>query len=333
MKILQNLLIVLFAVNLFSCVPAKKFQELQNKQQTCSIDLEDEKNKNLLLSEKNNELEGKIDVLNDKYETLVADTSSLSKKLRMMRDRFKKMEESKQDLLNQLIGIQKGNAAETSALLKQIRKAQNDLRVREDEMLALERQMDDRKRKLDALQNELASRDQRLKELELALQQKDAAVLALKNSVMNALTGFEGNGLSIQTKNGKVYVSMDEKLLFRSGSYQIDQRGVEALNQLATVLSKNKDINVMIEGHTDNVPYNGRGALKDNWDLSTKRATSIVRVLIRNKEIDPQRLIVAGRSKYAPVESNDTAEGKSKNRRTEIILTPKLDELFRVLGN
>lgn len=148
---------------------------------------------------------------------------------------------------------------------------------------------------------------------------------------MNALTGFEGNGLSISTKNGKVYVSMDEKLLFKSGSYQVDQRGIQALNQLSSVLAQNKDINVMIEGHTDNVPYNGTGALKDNWDLSVKRATSIVRIIIQNKGVAPKRLTVAGRSKYIPVETNSTSLGRSKNRRTEIILTPKLDELFKIL--
>jgi chemotaxis protein MotB len=215
--------------------------------------------------------------------------------------------------------------------LEQIRKAQDNLRLREDEVLALEKQMDARKRKLDALQAELGERDQRLRELESALRRKDEAVKALKDKVMSALTGFEGNGLSISTKNGKVYVSMDEKLLFKSGSYQVDQRGVQALGQLSNVLAQNKDINVMIEGHTDNVPYNGSGVLKDNWDLSVKRATSIVRIIIQNKGVAPKRLTVAGRSKYIPVETNATAVGRSKNRRTEIILTPKLDELFRLL--
>jgi chemotaxis protein MotB len=215
--------------------------------------------------------------------------------------------------------------------LEQIRKAQDNLRLREDEVLALEKQMDARKRKLDALQAELGERDQRLRELESALRRKDEAVKALKDKVMSALTGFEGNGLSISTKNGKVYVSMDEKLLFKSGSYQVDQRGVQALGQLSNVLAQNKDINVMIEGHTDNVPYNGTGALKDNWDLSVKRATSIVRIIIQNKGVAPKRLTVAGRSKYIPVETNSTSVGRSKNRRTEIILTPKLDELFKIL--
>ncbi|WP_372756305.1 OmpA family protein [Labilibaculum sp.] len=314
-----------------SCVPTRQFEELQSKQQNCQDELALEKEKNLSLSESNTELSGKLEVLDEKYQNMLADTLALSRRLQSARERLNRIEKSNQDLLNQLAGMQEGNAKETKALLSQIKKAQNELRLREDEVLSLEKEMDARKRALDNLQAELNQRDQRLQELEAALSRKDEAVRALKNKVMNALTGFEGNGLSITTKNGKVYVSMDEKLLFKSGSYQVDSRGVEALGHLSQVLAQNKDINVMIEGHTDNVPYNGSGALQDNWDLSVKRATSIVRIIIRNKGIDAQRLTVAGRSKYAPVDSNATAAGRSKNRRTEIILTPKLDELFKIL--
>ncbi|WP_321319382.1 OmpA family protein [Labilibaculum sp.] len=290
-----------------------------------------EKEKNLKLSESNNELSGKLEVLDEKYKNIVADTLQISRRLQSARERLSRIEKSNQDLLNQLAGMQAGNEKETKALLGQIKKAQNELRLREDEVLSLEKEMDARKRTLDALQAELNRRDKRLQELESALNRKDEAVKALKQKVMNALTGFEGNGLSITTKNGKVYVSMDEKLLFKSGSYQVDQRGVDALGHLAGVLAQNKDINVMIEGHTDNVPYKGIGELKDNWDLSVKRATSIVRILILNAGIDAERLTVAGRSKYVPIGTNATAEGRSKNRRTEIILTPKLDELFKIL--
>ncbi|MDM8159305.1 OmpA family protein [Labilibaculum sp. K2S] len=290
-----------------------------------------EKEKNLTLSESNNELSGRLEVLNEKYKNILADTVQISRRLQSARERLSRIEKSNQDLLNQLAGMQAGNAKETKVLLGQIKKAQNELRLREDEVLSLEKEMDARKRTLDTLQAELNRRDKRLQELELALNRKDEAVKALKQKVMNALTGFDGNGLSITTKNGKVYVSMDEKLLFKSGSYQVDQRGVEALGNLAGVLAQNKDINVMIEGHTDNVPYKGSGELKDNWDLSVKRATSIVRILILNTGIDAERLTVAGRSKYVPIGTNATTEGRSKNRRTEIILTPKLDELFKIL--
>jgi chemotaxis protein MotB len=324
---------LLVAVSIVSCVPTRQFQDLQAKQESCAGELEMEKDKNIKLSEANNELNGKLEVLDGKYASMLSETEDLSRRLQSARERLTRAEKSNQDLMNQLAGMQAGNAKETKALLEQIRKAQNDLRVREDEVLALEKEMDARKRKLDALQAELGRRDQKLRELEAALHRKDEAVRALKQKVMNALTGFEGNGLSISTKNGKVYVSMDEKLLFRSGSYTVDQRGVQALGKLAQVLAQNKDINVMIEGHTDNVPYNGSGVLKDNWDLSVKRATSIVRIIIRNKGVAPERLTVAGRSKYVPVGSNATADGRSKNRRTEVILTPKLDELFRMLGD
>ncbi|MDE5418576.1 OmpA family protein [Labilibaculum sp. DW002] len=312
-------------------MPTRQFQELQNKQENCQDELEMVKEKNLELSEANTELSGRLEVLDEKYKNLLSDTLDISRRLQSARERLNRIEKSNQDLLSQLAGMQAGNAKETKVLLGQIKKAQNELRLREDEVLALEKEMNARKRKLDALQAELNRRDKRLQELESALNRKDEVVRALKQKVMNALTGFEGNGLSITTKNGKVYVSMDEKLLFKSGSYQVDQRGVEALGHLAGVLAQNKDINVMIEGHTDNVPYNGSGALKDNWDLSVKRATSIVRILVRNKQIDAKRLTVAGRSKYVPIDSNASAVGRSKNRRTEIILTPKLDELFKIL--
>ncbi len=328
----SQLVFILASVFLcFSCVPTRQFQELQSKQQNCQDELEMEKEKNLTLSELNNELSGKLEVLDGKYKNILADTLQISRRLQSARERLSRIEKSNQDLLNQLAGMQAGNAKETKALLGQIKKAQNELRLREDEVLSLEKEMDARKRTLDTLQAELNRRDKRLQELESALNRKDEAVKALKQKVMNALTGFEGNGLSITTKNGKVYVSMDEKLLFKSGSYQVDQRGVEALGHLAGVLAQNKDINVMIEGHTDNVPYKGSGELKDNWDLSVKRATSIVRILILNAGIDAERLTVAGRSKYVPIGTNATAEGRSKNRRTEIILTPKLDELFKIL--
>lgn len=332
-KVSPIIIAILLVISMFSCVPTRQFQELQNKQATCMEELEMMKDKNLELTESNNELSGKYGVLEDKYNNMLADTVTLSRRLQSARERLNRLEKSNQDLLNQLSGMQAGNAKETKALLEQIRKAQDNLQLREDEVLALEKEMDARKRKLDVLQAELGKRDQRMRELEAALNRKDAAVKALKQKVMSALTGFEGNGLSITTKNGKVYVSMDEKLLFKSGSYQVDQRGVQALGQLSKVLAQNKDINVMIEGHTDNVPYNGSGALKDNWDLSVKRATSIVRIIVRNKSVAASRLTVAGRGEFIPVETNATSVGRSKNRRTEIILTPKLDELFRLLDS
>ncbi|MFW5781215.1 MAG: OmpA/MotB family protein, partial [Bacteroidota bacterium] len=174
-------------------------------------------------------------------------------------------------------------------------------------------------------------RNARLLELETILARKDSAVNALRNKVAAALIGFENEGLSVDIKNGKVYVSLEEKLLFPSGSTRIDARGINALKKLARVLEENKDINITIEGHTDDVPVIASAAMKDNWDLSVKRATAVVRILLDNSSIDPKRLTASGRGEYMPLDTGKTSEARQKNRRTEIILTPKLDELFQIL--
>ena len=179
----------------------------------------------------------------------------------------------------------------------------------------------------------LAEKEARLNELQSVLDQKDAEVKALKNKVADALKGFEDKGLTVHEKDGKVYVSLDNELLFASGSWNIDNKGKEALTELGIVLASDPDINVAIEGHTDNVPYNGSGNVKDNWDLSVMRSTAVVKEILKNKEINPQRLTASGRSQYVPIDNEDTKEARAKNRRTEIILTPKLDELFQIIQN
>lgn len=147
----------------------------------------------------------------------------------------------------------------------------------------------------------------------------------------DALLGFEGNGLTISVQDGKVYVSMDDKLLFRSGSFDIEPKGAEAVRELGIVLAQNPDINIMVEGHTDDVPYRPNGNLKDNLDLSAKRATTVTRLLLENEDIDPSRIIAAGRGEYLPKDKAKTSEARAKNRRTEIILSPKLDELMQLM--
>ena len=155
----------------------------------------------------------------------------------------------------------------------------------------------------------------------------------LKNAISRALTDFEGKGLTVEQRDGKVYVSMENKLLFSSGSWAVGTEGRKAVQQLGSVLGDNPDIAVLIEGHTDNVPYQGNAQLSGNWDLSTKRATAIVNILRENASITPGNLTAAGRGEFAPIASNITAEGKAKNRRIEVILTPKLDELSRLLND
>ena len=180
-------------------------------------------------------------------------------------------------------------------------------------------------------QEELQEREQKVVELEDVINRKDSLVNALKNRISSALLGFEGDGLTITQKNGKVYISLDEQLLFASGSWKVDERGVEALSKLSKALETQSDINVLIEGHTDSIPFGGRGQIKDNWDLSVVRATAIVRILSESSNISPSRLTAAGRGEYSPLTTNADKEGRSANRRIEIILSPKLDDLYKIL--
>ena len=186
-------------------------------------------------------------------------------------------------------------------------------------------------KELETSQMALNERSRRVNELEAMLRSREEAINAIRRKVTDALTGFDGKGLSISIKNGNVYVSMDDKLLFRSGSFEIDPNGARAVHDLATVLAQNPDINVMVEGHTDDVPYRPNGQLRDNLDLSAKRATTVVRLLLENKGIAPSRIIAAGRGESLPVASGKTSEARANNRRTEIILTPKLDELMQLM--
>ncbi|HEX8425983.1 OmpA/MotB family protein [Hymenobacter sp.] len=182
-----------------------------------------------------------------------------------------------------------------------------------------------------ALSADLRSKEQRIAEMQRILDQKDAAVKALRQKVGDALLGFNAQDLQINVKNGKVYVSLSEQLLFKSGSTKVDPKGQEALKKLAAALQGNQDVNVLVEGHTDNVPIaRGTVGMRDNWDLSVLRATEITRLLTANG-LPAGQVTPSGRAEYVPVAQNNTSANKALNRRTEIILTPKLDELFQIL--
>lgn len=180
---------------------------------------------------------------------------------------------------------------------------------------------------------ELLTRSERVDQLEKLISEQKEALLELKQRLSDALLNFEGKGLTVEQRNGKVYVSMENKLLFNSGSWNVGREGQRALGQLGNVLADNLDIVVMIEGHTDNVSFSPKGALESNWDLSTKRATSVVNILLQNELILPQNLTAAGRSEYIPVAPNSDVNGRAANRRIEVILSPQWDEIKALLNN
>jgi len=341
MKNVINFKLVLFAcmvIILSSCVTQKRYTDLETKYKKCSDDLTTiEKSKNDVAVQ-NTELTAEV-------EKMKKHKSDMETEAAQLKENYEKLQAEQAVLSNDYADIQQkytkllgGNRAETAEIMEALQKTQsdllkkeNDLRKTEAEMQVMQAQLNEKKKNLDNLSAEMEIKEKKLNELQAILDNKDKQVNDLKNKITDALLGFKDKGLTINTRNGKVYVSMDEKLLFASGSWNVAEDGKNALRNVAKVLELNPEINVMIEGHTDNVPYNGVGQVKDNWDLSVLRATAIVKILLENKGIEGQRITASGRSQYVPVEALDTKEARAKNRRTEIILTPKLDELFKIL--
>ena len=314
-KVLSFLILI---VSLTSCVSSKKYGELESRNadllrdnRSMNQDLEGLRNSN-----KN--LEDQLTRLKTDFETTTTERNDLMQKLTALQKNYSSLEDSYD-------ALEKNSSAAIAENSRQNRELLAQLDEKEAALIQ-------EKNRLEKLEKDLAVRSQRIDELESVIAAKDAKMNALKNAVSNALTNFEGKGLTVEQRGGKVYVSMENKLLFESGSWAVNSEGKKAVQQLGSVLAQNPDIAVLIEGHTDNVPYGGSGQLKDNWDLSTKRATSIVHILRDNANIDPQNLTAAGKGEFAPVASNDSEAGKAKNRRIEVILTPKLDEITKLLN-
>ncbi|MCO6499197.1 MAG: OmpA family protein [Vicingus serpentipes] len=328
----KNFIVAISVISiLFSCVPARKYEELKSKQQNCSEENAALKKQVQTLEEENNEYATSIDVMKKEKATLETDLELLQKSYDQMKTNYDNINNTYQLLLDKNNELLAGNKTATQKLMTQLQKSQEELQAQEDALRTLEGSLQKKEKELNALTIALNEREKRVNELEAMINRKDSLVNALKNKVKEALLGFENNGLTIEQKNGKVYVSLDESLLFTSGSYAVGTKGITVLKKLAKVLEQNQEINIMVEGHTDNVPLKGSGDISDNWDLSVKRATSVVKIITTSSKVNPKRLTAAGRSEYLPLDVSNTAEGRTKNRRIEIILTPKLDELFELL--
>lgn len=316
---------------LFSCVPQRKLEEEQAKRKSCDTELAALK---ISAQECETKLTEATKNLADNIKQIAGlqkDTALLGTNFRLFSAKYDKLNQINEQLLEKNDRLLSGNIADTKKLSGELQGTQEQLLKKQDELKQLEIQLNFQKKNLDALTAELAKREARVAELEGVLKKKDDAVNDLKKKLSAALFGFEGKGLTITQKNGKVYVSMEENLLFASGSTTVETKGVDALKKVAKVLEQNADINILIEGHTDDVTMTGKGEIKDNWDLSVMRATSIVKIITKNSTVDPRRLTAAGRGEYFPIDAAKTVDARKKNRRTEIILTPKLDELFKVL--
>jgi len=305
-----GLLVLAFSAT--SCVSKKIYNDLETKYSDLKKENRSITDENDNLKKAKNQLELDRDKLTkdlastkDDLAKQKADLAAEQKKYKVLQDSYNALEKNSNDALEK-------NLAKNRELLAQLE--------------AKGKALAEEQARLDKTAN-------RLKELEDMIAAKEEAMRKLKETLSKALNGFEGKGLTVEQKNGKVYVSMENKLLFNSGSWAVGTEGRKAVVELGKVLGDNPDLSVLIEGHTDDDPYAGSGPIANNWDLSTKRATAIVNILSENAKINKQKLTAAGRSEFSPLASNATPEGKAKNRRIEIILTPRLDEIADMLNS
>lgn len=309
-----------------SCVTAKRYEDLQARQTS-------EAQARTAAEQQTRQAKADLQKANDQLselrldqKRLVTDSTQNGNALRRTRALYTQLTDSYDKLL-------KNSDRALAERNNDYGKLAKDLATREGELGTLDQSLRKSKADNDRLAADLTTREAKLKELTQALADKDKAVNDLKARVSKALLSFNSSELQVKLKDGKVYVSLSEQLLFKSGSTKVDPKGQEALKKLATVLQEQKDVNVVVEGHTDNVPMRATGGIQDNWDLSALRATDIAR-LLATSGVEPSRITASGRSQYVPVAANDSPQNKALNRRTDIILTPKLDELFQILdGN
>jgi len=307
-------LVLLAVIALQGCIVSKKKYDDTLAQR---VKIEGE------LADANKDLDrvnAELNEANSSLTKLKGDTLDLGEELRANRQKMTNLN-NEFDQLN----------AYYKNLLNSSGKMNRDLVEQKEQLLAIQDNLQKTRRVNDSLSASLAEREKKVKELESVLASKDKAVRDLKNTINNALLSFKESDLTVNVKNGKVYVSLAEQLLFGSGSVEVDKKGVSALQQLAKAIKDQKDLQILVEGHTDNVPVSKKTAyMQDNWDLSVMRATAIVRILT-GAGLSPTQVTASGRGEFLPLASNSNAQSKQKNRRTEIIIAPNLDEVFKIL--
>lgn len=303
-----------------ACVPAKKYNELVEREKTCAEELNKYKTAALENEGRAKDLQVLSDQLRKEVTQLKQDTLELGSNLRFLQAQYD-LSVAQNEAYEQKIDQMRLKGAKESATYQKDIDAKNlELQRKEDALKAMESE-------LIAKEKMLVEREERVNELEEMLQRKDEALKTLKNKVSAALKGFENKGLTIVEKDGKIYVSLEAKLLFPSGSVAVENEGKKALIDLAKVLETEKDMEIIVEGHTDTDKLVSASHPKSNWELSVLRATSVIEIMLGNSKLNPAQLMAAGRSEFHPVDTKD----KAKNRRIEIIISPNLNELFKIL--
>ena len=323
MKNLFSLLPFFIVLLLLSaCVPAKKYKDLLEREKVCSEELAKFKKSSGEYEALSKDLQTKFANASRDLSKLIQDTTALGSKYRLLLRDYGIIDGEYKSLQKSFDKLKNLSARETAELQNQLEAKNNELQIKEDALLKLDQELKEKQRLL-------IEREKRVNELEEAIRKKEAAVQLLKAKVANALRGFENQGLSVVQKNGKIYVSLEAKLLFKSGSTFVEEEGVRALVELGKALESEKDLEIIVEGHTDTDKLNSSTSPKNNWELSVLRATSVVQILLNNSSMTPSQIMAGGRGEFLPIDESD----KAKNRRIEVIISPNLNELFEIISN
>jgi chemotaxis protein MotB len=309
------------ALILLGCVPAKKYNELLDKEKQCSEELAKYKTSALDNEAKAKTLETRLATAKDEITALKRDTSDLGNRFRSLQAQYNRIAGSSKALEEQLDKIKDRDARELARMQADLEAKIIETQRKEDALIELEKELTNKQRLLE-------DREARVRELEEIIARKDVAMKELRQRVAQALRGFTDKGLTVEERDGKIYVSLEAKLLFASGSTIVEAEGRNAIIQLAKAIENEKDLEIIVEGHTDTDVLNSRTHPKNNWELSVLRATSVVSIMVDNSKVNPKILSASGRSEYHPVDELN----KAKNRRIEVIIAPNLDELFQIIS-
>ncbi len=312
---------IIFGGLLFSCVPAKKYNELLEKERECSESLAKYKNDALNYEASSKDYQSKYELASEQMDQLIADSTKMGADYRLLRAKYDKQVATIEALEVNYNKLRLSGAKDVAELSSELEARRIELQKKEDALLKKEADLE----KQQAL---ITEQQEELKSLQEIIQQQEEATRLLKEKVTNALKNFESQGLSVEERNGKIYVSLEAKLLFASGSTSVEPNGKKALIELATVLENEIELEIIVEGHTDADPMNSSKHPKNNWELSVLRSTSVIEIMIGNSNMDPKQLMAAGRSEFHPVDPNN----KAKNRRIEIIISPNLDALYELIS-
>ena len=318
---MKNIVIYLtLAVSLAACVPARQMEEMTSKKEQLEAE-------NLVLKSTNQDLDAQLaemttnyDTYKAKHDALARDTTEFGTRFRQIKSQYDKLNELNDMLASKNTSLMREAADENKRLLDELEKTRIELQKKEDDL-------DAKQNNLTILNDELKEREMRLSEMQELLARQESASSALKDKIAKALLGFKDKGLTVNQRNGKVYVGMEANLLFPSGSTVINAEGKKAIIDLAKAIEDQADLEIIVEGHTDTDKMASTSIPRDNWELSVLRSTAVVKIMTENSNVDPKILSAAGRSEYIPVDPED----KSKNRRIEVIISPNLDELYQVI--